>query len=86
MSDIQQEHFEHKSKSSNVNENYENFVQKLQKIVNKHGPLKFNTVRGNDVSFMNKNWRKAIYERTRLKNIYNKNRSRDNLKNYERKV
>ena len=64
---MQQEHFEHKSKSSNVNENYENFVQKLQKIVNK-------------------NWRKAIYERTRLKNIYNKNRSRDNLKNYERKV
>ena len=86
LSDIQQEHFEFKSKSSDENENYENFIQKPQKIVNKHGPLKFSTVRGNNVSFMKKNWRKAIYERTRLKNMYNKNRSRDNCKNYERKV
>ena len=68
-SDIQQEHFE--CKSSDVNENYENFVQKLLKIVNNHVPLKSKTVRGNNVSFMNKNWRKAIYKRTCLKN--NKN-------------
>ena len=36
--DIQQEHFQ--CKSCDVNENYENFVQKLLKIVNKHAPLK----------------------------------------------
>ena len=64
---IQQEHFE--CKSSDVNENYENFVQKLLKIVSNHAPLKSKTLRGNNVSFMNKNWRKGIYERTRLKNI-----------------
>ena len=32
---------------------------------------------------MNKNWKKAIYKRTRFKNIYNKNRSRDNWNNYK---
>ena len=76
LSDIQQEHFE--CKSSDVNENYDNFVQKLLKIVNNDVPLKSKTVRGNNVSLMNKNWRKVIYKRTRLKNIYNKNQSRDN--------
>ena len=44
LSDIQQEHFE--CKSSDVNENYENYVQKFLKIVNNHVPLKSKTVRG----------------------------------------
>ena len=34
---------------------------------------------------MNKNWRKAIYGRTRLKNIYNKNWLRDNWKSTKSK-
>ena len=82
LSDIQQEHFE--CKSSDVNESYENFVEKLLKIVNDHVHLKSKTVRGNIVSFMNKNWRKAIYESRRLKNICNKNRSRENWKSYKK--
>ena len=82
LSDIQQEHFE--CKSSDVNENYGNFVQKLLKTVNNHVPLKSKTVRGNNVSFMNKGCRKTIYEKTRLKNIYNKKRSRDNWNNYKK--
>lgn len=57
VSDIQREHFE--CKSTDVNENYEHFVQKLLKIINNHAPLKSKTVRGN-VFFMNKDWRKAI--------------------------
>ena len=61
MSDIQQEHFE--CKSCDVNENYENFVQKLLKIVSNHAPLKSKSVSGNN------DWRKAIYERTRVKNV-----------------
>ena len=79
--DMQQEHFE--CKSRDINENYENVVQELLKIISNRVPLNSKTVKGNNVSLMNKNWRKAIYERTHLKNIYNKNRSRDSYNNYE---
>ena len=34
--------------------------------VDNHAPLKSKTVRGNNVFFMKKNWRKTIYERARL--------------------
>ena len=50
-----------------------------------HAPLKSKTFRGNNVSFINKIWRKTIYERTCLKNIYNKERTRDNWSNYKRR-
>ena len=33
---------------------------------------------------MNKEWRKAIYERTRLKNIYYKKRSKENWNKYKK--
>ena len=79
FSGIQREHFERKS--CDTSENYENFVQKLLKVVNHHAPLKSKSVRGNYVSFMNKYWRKLIYERTRVKSIKNKKRSRDNWSN-----
>ena len=82
MSDIQQEHFE--CNSSDVNKNYEKFAQKLLKIVNNHVPSKSKNVRGDNVFFMNKNWRKAIYEKTHQKNIYNKNRSRDYWNNHKK--
>ena len=67
FSGIQREHFERKS--CDTSENYENFVQKLLKVVNHHAPLKSKSVRGNYVSFMNKYRKKVIYERTRVKNI-----------------
>lgn len=82
MSDIQQEHFE--CKSCDRNENYENFVKKLLQIVSNHSPLKSKTVRGDNASFLKKDWRKAIYERTCLRNVYNKKRSRDNCNNYKK--
>lgn len=40
--DTQQEYFE--CKSSDVNENYKNFVQKLKKNLSNHAPLKSKTV------------------------------------------
>ena len=40
--DTQQEYFEYKS--SDVNENYKNFVQKLKKNLSNHAPLKSKTV------------------------------------------
>ena len=51
LSDIQQKYFE--CKSIDLNENYENFVQKLLKIVDDHIPLKSKTVRGKNAFFMN---------------------------------
>ena len=57
------------SESRDTSESYENFVQDLLKVVNHHAPLKSKSVRGNYVSFMNKYWKKVIYERTRVKNI-----------------
>lgn len=59
MSDIQQGHLEFES--WDVYENYKNFVQKLLKIVTNHVTLKSETVRGNNVSLMNKDWGKVIY-------------------------
>ena len=53
----------------------------FKKTVNNRGPLKSKIIRGRKVSFINKDWTKAIYKRTRLKNIYNKKRSRDNWNN-----
>ena len=53
----------------------------FKKTVNNRGPLKSKIISGRKVSFINKDWTKAIYERTRLKNIYNKKRSRDNWNN-----
>ena len=43
FSGIQREHFERKS--CDTSENYENFVQKLLKVVNHHAPLKSKSVR-----------------------------------------
>ena len=84
LSNIKEEHF--KCKSCDVNEDYENFVQKLLKIVNNRAPLKSKTVRRNNVSFMNKDWRKAFYERKSLKSIYNKKRSRNNWNNCKKQI
>ena len=56
----------------------------FKRLKKTRAPLKSKIIRGNKVSFMNKDWRKAIYERTRLKNIYNKKRSRDNWNNYKK--
>ena len=42
----------------------ENFLE----TIDKHAPLKKKFVRGNQAPFMNREYQKAIYTRTRLKN------------------
>ena len=54
------------------NFNYDSLVNKFSELVNKHAPLKSKTLRGNHAPFMNKEFQKAIYTRSRLKNISNK--------------
>ena len=49
----------------------------------KHAPLKKKIVRGNHAPFITKDLRKAIYNRSRLKNKYLKNPSEVNEKLYK---
>ena len=49
--------------------NYDNLVQVLGSIIEKHAPLKQKIVRGNEAPFMNKELKQAIYRRSRLINI-----------------
>ena len=44
----------------------ENFLE----TIDKHDPLENKFVRGNQAPFMNRDFQKAIYTRTRLRNRY----------------
>ena len=46
-------------------------------------PLKKKILRGNDAPFMNKELRKAIYTRSRLRNRYFKNPTKENEMSYK---
>ena len=52
--------------------------------LSKHAPLKQKVLRGNDAPFMNKELRKAIYHRSKLKNYYNKTRTEESKLNYKK--
>ena len=55
-------------KTSNLDENYSVLTNVFSNIVNIPAPLKKVILRGNDTPFMNKELRKAIYTRSRLRN------------------
>ena len=50
------------------------------KIVECHAPLKKRFVRGNETSFVNKGPRKAIYTKSKLRNNFCKNPTKENQK------
>ena len=66
------------------NRNYDNLVDTFIEIVDKHAPLKTKFLRGNEAPFMNKELRKAIYTRSRLKNKWNKNPTFENRAKYKK--
>ena len=84
LADIQAAKFTCNSDDPNLN--YENLVNTFCSIINKHAPLKQKTLRGNEAPFMNKQLRKAIYTRSRLKNKYNKNRTDENSIQYKKQI
>ena len=55
------------------NQNYQSLLKTFLTIVNKHAPLKRKIARGNQTPFMTKEFQKAIYTRSGLKNKMNKN-------------
>ena len=70
--------------SDDPNENYELITDLFSKIVNKHAPLKKKFLRGNQAPFINKELRKAIYDRSRLRNRFCKTPTEENEKLYKK--
>ena len=52
------------------NQNYNLLTDKFLGLANKHAPLKKKFVRGNNAPFMNREFQKKIYVRSRLRNKY----------------
>ena len=71
LSDVKEADFS--LETSNPDENYSVLTNVFSNIVNIHAPLKNKILRGNDAPFMNKELRKAIYTRSRLRNRHFKN-------------
>ena len=82
FSDVKEADFS--SETRNLDKNYLVPTNVFSNIVNKHAPLKKKILRGNDVPFMDKELRKAIYTRSRLRNRYFKNPTKNNETFYKK--
>ena len=60
------------------------FTTLFQSVVDRHAPIKKKTIRGNNKPFMNKELSKAIKNKSRLRNKYNKWKSRENYLEYQK--
>ena len=66
----------------NSDQNFSNFVNTCNIVLDKQLPKKKKYVRGNQSPFMNKTMSKAIMLRAILRNIFLKNRSKESKTNY----
>ena len=64
------------------NMGYDEFKNVFMKTLNLHSPMKKKTVRGNNAPFMNHTLSQAFMDRSKLKNIFNKDPTVDNKKLY----
>ena len=55
--------------SNDPNVNYRSITENSLEAIDKRAPLKKKFVRGNQAPFMNREFQKAIYTRTRLQKI-----------------
>ena len=76
LRDLKLLNFEEICSSENA---YSILSEKVGEVINKHAPLKTKFLRGNNAPFMTKQLRKAIMNRSRLTNKYNKWKSRENF-------
>mgnify|MGYP001792265277 CR=1 FL=1 len=65
-------------------ENLKHFCDKFQSVLNLHAPIKKKKIRHNNQPFMTKALRKAIMVRSKLRNIFNCNKSSNNWSKYKR--
>ena len=63
---------------------YSIFQQIFIELLDKHAPIKKKILRANNSTFMTKALRKAIMQRSRLKNIYYKTRNAENWNSYKK--
>ena len=82
LDDLQNESFSMSSNDPNVN--YKSITENFLETIYKHAPLKKKFIRGNQAPFMNRDFQKAICTRTRLKNNYWRDPSRENELAYKR--
>ena len=64
--------------SNDPNVNYKSITESFLETIDKHAPLRKKFIRGNQAPFMNRGFQKAINARTRLKNKYWRDPSREN--------
>ena len=57
---------------------HNSFVKTFLQVIDKHAPLKSKNIRDNQAPFMTKELGKAIITRSRLRNIYNPNKTAEN--------
>ena len=62
----------------------EDFENIFMDIFDKHAPIKYKYLRANDAPFMNKELRKEVMLRSKLKNIHNKDKSAASNRAYKR--
>ena len=72
------------NKLNEDNLNYDAIKETLVTLLDTHAPMKMRLLRANDAPYMNKNLRKAIMTRSRLKNLYNKTPNVENEVNYKK--
>ena len=72
------------SKRENCDTNFKSFISSCNKILDQHAPQKKKYLRGNQSPFMNKNLFKAIMLRSKFRNIFLKNRTEENRRNYSK--
>ena len=76
------EHLQNKNKNISIscndpNVNYKSITENFLETTHKHAPLKKKFIRGNQAPFMNKDFQKAIYTRTKPKSKYWRDPSRE---------
>ena len=69
---------------NNCDENFQDFTSSYNIILNGQAPQKKEYLRGNQSPFMNKTLSKTIMQRSNLRNIFLKNRTRENRNNYSK--
>ena len=65
-------------------DNYDIFEETFVTTLDRHAPLKSKFIRGNEKPHVNKDLRKAIMKRSRLRNIYLRSKSRSDLLAYRK--
>ena len=66
------------------NIDFESKIHHIVEELDKQAPFKYKTVRGNNMPFMNRDLRKAIMVRSRLKNLYYKSKTNESKARYKR--